>query len=470
MYAYEEALVHWDAASRLLGTAGRTSEQAKLLQRAADVMYVSGVNFARATEYATEALSVAETSHDHHQQALSHFQLGRAYTTYQSMVDIPRAVAHLRQAVRLLGHEEASPLLAYVYCALAAAYDRCLQTSDGLQTAQIARRLGEALGHEGIRALAAAFEGIFTGKRGQLRTWRILHDEAIAIATLSNEATVRFYCLWDRAYLTGRYLADPRTAIALISEEIGRGRILEGTPQEDQLTHLMTVARFECGDLASIEPNRYEGMLARGAWQAALELSLSNVARFRQTGYRGSEAGCQLAAGMCLHWLGRLDEAAEALVSATRLFGGQDYVPELRTMLMLAVVESERADPRAAANLVSRCGRMMADGEDWRGLDGLYCLAVAATRASERDYAEAASAFQRATGLLSQRGLPWSEAEAYRLWGRALASADDQSGAIAKFRSAIKVYRRIGAGSPWIARVVREYARVPDGDADRTWS
>jgi class 3 adenylate cyclase len=56
--------------------------------------------------------------------------------------------------------------------------------------------------------------------------------------------------------------------------------------------------------------------------------------------------------------------------------------------------------------------------------------------------------------------LPWDEAEALHLWGRALLDAGDRHGAVEKLDQALATYRRIGAGNRWLERVLADKVRV----------
>lgn len=50
--------------------------------------------------------------------------------------------------------------------------------------------------------------------------------------------------------------------------------------------------------------------------------------------------------------------------------------------------------------------------------------------------------------------MPWEEAGTRHLWGRALLEADDRTRAVEKLDASLDIYRRHGAGSPWLERVL----------------
>ena len=55
--------------------------------------------------------------------------------------------------------------------------------------------------------------------------------------------------------------------------------------------------------------------------------------------------------------------------------------------------------------------------------------------------------------------LPWDEADAWHTWGRLVVQDGDPSGN-EKLDEAIAIYRRMGAGQPWIDRVEESRATL----------
>jgi hypothetical protein len=101
----------------------------------------------------------------------------------------------------------------------------------------------------------------------------------------------------------------------------------------------------------------------------------------------------------------------------------------------------------------------MTPQEDWRGLAGRHALAEAVILAAEGSLSAAAGRFQHALDIFRGHGLPWEEAEASLLWGRALRRAGDWRRADELVDAALGIYRRCGAGSPWSDRALAEGAR-----------
>jgi DNA-binding CsgD family transcriptional regulator len=127
---------------------------------------------------------------------------------------------------------------------------------------------------------------------------------------------------------------------------------------------------------------------------------------------------------------------------------------------------------------VDRCHFIVGPGrEDWRGLAGHVDLAEAVVLAAEGRLDEATVLFESSVATMRRYGVPWDEAEALRAWALALARAADYVRSRDLLAAAADVYRRIGAGQPWIDRVDAESRilgaspgrgqRNPDGLTDR---
>src|SRR5262249_24288481 len=109
---------------------------------------------------------------------------------------------------------------------------------------------------------------------------------------------------------------------------------------------------------------------------------------------------------------------------------------------------------------LTRCRQIMAAGEDWRGVVGLISLSEAAVAAAEQRFDDADCNFADALQIIQQYAVRWIEGPAFCDWGRALGAAGHRDRALEKFDEAIKLYRRVGAGQPWIDRAEVERAKV----------
>lgn len=83
-------------------------------------------------------------------------------------------------------------------------------------------------------------------------------------------------------------------------------------------------------------------------------------------------------------------------------------------------------------------------------------LAEACVAAASADNEKAQRHFDAAVRVAQRFDDVWTEGEALELGGRALLDAGKRREAIEKYDAAIAIYRRIGAGAPWLERVLAE--------------
>jgi tetratricopeptide (TPR) repeat protein len=476
VFAYEECVRQWDMAIELLGDEGKLEEQADILQRAADVMFVSGVGFERGVGYLERALRVWERVGNKSQQARAHSRLGRTFTTYPRLTDLHRAERHLSRAIELLPPEEISVAKGYTWVGLASAQDRMLQTQAGLTSARAARQIGEQLKRENLAALGQQLEGGFLAKLGRNREGAALMDEAWEIADRIGDPVVSFYCSWTRGAREMNYRGNPRGATQFYLRELQRPNMSEAVIPREQLSVELAYAYFRCGDLAGLQScevkpderwyNEYE---FEGRWQEALPGLMRDLETNERAGNKLVEGMRATAVGLDFFQLGRVEEAAEVFERGVEVVKVNEIGAELRLRALAATAVAELGRQEIAAGHLSRCDEIISWGDEWLGQIGCTEIARATVQACLGQTAAAEGSFKRAIEIIQRYELVWDEAEAFRLWGRVIAGNGERSQALEKFQRAIDVYRRIGAGAPWISRILHEYARVPSDDADQTW-
>jgi len=68
-----------------------------------------------------------------------------------------------------------------------------------------------------------------------------------------------------------------------------------------------------------------------------------------------------------------------------------------------------------------------------------------------------------ALDIFTRFELVWSQAETLRILGRVYHALDERARADAAFDAAIEIYRRCGAGQPWIDRIEKARQTSPKG-------
>jgi hypothetical protein len=135
---------------------------------------------------------------------------------------------------------------------------------------------------------------------------------------------------------------------------------------------------------------------------------------------------------------------------------GGHVAMELIARQCLAYVYAEMECTNEAREQLIRCREIMTAGEDWRGLSGMVEWSEAALAMAEKRSIDALHQFAVAIETIRRYSIRWAEGPVLRDWGRAFLATDQRERARAKFDQALELYRRIGAGQPWIDRILAE--------------
>ena len=492
VYAYEEAASHWQAALELMEEQGVAAEhRARLLERLGDLMYVTGFDRIGAIDYLERALKLFEGVERQDRAGIIHSKLGVHFTTFP-ICDVPRALGYFRSAEEALRAYPLHPALSYVYTGFAVAHLLAVRTAEGFSAAEHAIDLAERLGDEGVWASAAAWGATHLAYSGRLSESDALFERAWATGDRLGHVGSVWLSAW-MAGITAHLLGDPLAGQGWLGREMSRSR-LGGGASRRLFQGLLGYWQVESGHLEgarrSIEAAAddawlyFEGALRfrEGDWAQAesLEKLGQEVASRQGDRFNVCLAGFDLA--KLLATVGRISEAEALLVEGLEAaVDGSNVLFETlaRQALALLFAETGRADESQVH--LTRCREILAGGEDWRGLAGRIALAEGALAVAEGPLQDAEAHFQNAIDIFRRYTLPWDEAEALHLWGKACARSKGRSLraiAVDKFDAAIDLYRRHGAGQAWIDRVEADKQRIserpavarpsyPDGLTDR---
>jgi class 3 adenylate cyclase/tetratricopeptide (TPR) repeat protein len=461
--AWEDAAVHWRRALDLMEEHGDDrAHRASLLRLLADLMFVTGFDRALGIEYAGKALALFAEIGDEASVAGMHSRLGRDLASFHSVMDIPRALENLHAAERVLGRSPESTGLAHVYVSLASAEDWAMHAKAGLRAAQRAVEISGRLGDPGLDALAHSILGGTLGLHGKI-------DEAAAVLADSWERADRvdhrfagFSSVRMHTILVLQLL-DPWEAERWAKRELVRPRLAQA-PEPRRILHgQLAWAQALSGRLAEARTTLVDAAgLPVGAWLApALEYWEGNwdeaASRFAEERQRARVSGNRWEECALGRWLGETSRLAGDDVSARRFWEEAlalepDPLLEAGLRIDAALHCAEAGDVGVARAHLRRARQLMTPADDWRGLAGRLILAEAvAGWTLDPDGAEAA--FSRAIETFRRYRLPWEEAEAFHLWGRALLHAGELEAAEDRLLAATEIYGRTGAGRPWLDRL-----------------
>ncbi len=485
VFAYAEAAERWEAALELMarqaspgsGRAEEIERRARLLERLGDVMFL--MDWQHGIDYLERGLHLYEDTGQVAEAARVHSKLGRCLSQFGEAMDIDRAVEHYRAAEAVLREGTERIALGHVYLGLASAAISSVRTGDGLAASLRAMGLAERLGNETLWASAATIHGWHVFAGGDVAEGLALMEHAYETADRLNSPAA-FFAAWLRSELVELILQDPGDAPRLLHRELASPRLAHAPLQRRVVLAELGWALVSAGQLSEARrllpdanpdwPLDAE-IETKGNWELAEARFAAEQEKFRLRGDRSNQWRCCWWRGQVYRVWRRYEEAGDLFAQALSFFASAPHVSmevAIRADLALLCAESGRADE--AEPHLARCRQVTTNAEDWRGLAGRVALAEAAvvaavgagprTRLDAGALQEAETHFRRAIDIFRRYTLPWDEAEALHLWGQALLNTRRRSAAIEKLDAAIEIYRRHGAGQPFIDRVEADRKRA----------
>jgi tetratricopeptide (TPR) repeat protein len=441
------------------------ARRAKLLTGLAEEMLSSTPE---AISYLEAALPLFESIDDYKQIAAIHIRLGTLLSEGQrGCLDLPRAIDHFDRAEGLLTrHPDPANLMQLfhhrgVVCLLT------METKKGLDLTLRAMELCEQLGDELWWTLTSAVRIRFLVWFGRLAEARSLElrarekadrlDDASTGPLIAYHAGVSYSELWDA-----------RVALLGCLAELSKSHTSR-SPFRTMLLGESSYLFMRVGEIAETRRvlTQMRGPDAStalpwedGDWDRNHQDMTNQVELARRDG--NLELMC-----VRLHWLGQICKV-RGMYAQSEAFSRESLAlaqkaPNLPRILQveqdLCLVYFDLRRREDAKQSLEACLRILALGEDWRGLEGGVVRAQAVVAALNRRFTEADTQFGKALDIVRRYSEPWLEAHVYLYWARTLALAGDKRRANEKFQAQIEIYRRIGAGQPWIDNVTAEMER-----------
>jgi tetratricopeptide (TPR) repeat protein len=466
VYAWDQALRHWEMAHHLMEQYGSSSEAlADILERLPVLISNVGEDFQTGIDYLEQAIALREQLGHSERAAEDHSKLGIALSMHVGdarharTTNLTRALEHYRAAEPVLGGGPDRPSVAMFHAGLATVAFSGLQIQDGLASTARAMEVAERLNMTGVWATATLLRGGVLKLGGRLAESTELLERAYRLADEVNDHQVAFYTStnladWTEGFDAGRgdllltELSRPRNATPSVQRttlinDIGcgltrNGRLAEARAQLDSApaAFLRTMLEFCDGEWDAVGAGLHDG-----------------IDILRQVGNKSSLANR-------LNHLAALYLARDDLARAEQMLneelvlaieGGSPLV-ELRARAELALAGALTGRPEAASTHLARCREILANGEEWGRKAGRVALAEGVMAYVAGDAAQAERHINYAIDVFRGRALPWEEADARVRHARLLDRAGQATLANDQREQAVRIYRAIGAGSPWIAR------------------
>jgi tetratricopeptide (TPR) repeat protein len=197
-----------------------------------------------------------------------------------------------------------------------------------------------------------------------------------------------------------------------------------------------------------------------GNWAEAeaIDAAAREFARARGASFLVAGSTYFLAADVMFQ--GDLARASALLSEGLEMCVGVITPFELLFASLLARVFAADGRPKDALPHLERCREILAADDAWAGAAPLVDVLAAVVAAAMGQTVEADAFFEKAMDGLRRFPNVWDEADALHLWGGALLNRGERVAAAAKLDAAIEIYRRIGAGQPWIDRVMADRAKL----------
>ena len=468
-FALREAESCWEDALRLFeAESGDPARRAELLMRAA---ILRPGRETQAVERLEQALAIYEKLEIAAKTADLHVRLLGIFTHNLAVFNPGRAEAHFQKAESLLVELPVSESLVSLYVQWAWSCLWKAQIRPGLEAAERGVELAHQLNSASMVARAEMVMGACLWASGRLgeafewleRSWQ----EADAINdSMSLVGTV------NAAFDLGN-LGDRKEAMRWLVREISRPRNAESPFTESYLRPIQICAFGLMGELADARrmmsevPNSgffqwighififWDGKLEEA--EASL-IALIEMFRHQHRAENICDSGADAA--HLYRLTGDYAKAEELLREGLSYSVPGGYIAmEIKGRECLARILADMGRTDEARIELGRCREIMAAGEDWRGVAGLVEWSEASIAVAEKRFDDADHHFAVAIEIIRRYAMRTYEGPALYDWGRALLAAGHRDRALEKFDEAIELYRRVGAGQPWIDYV--EAARQP---------
>ncbi|MCA1834234.1 MAG: protein kinase [Actinomycetota bacterium] len=479
VFAWEDAAVHLEGALELMDEADAPADlRARLLSRLGDLMYVTGLDYRKGIGFLERALKLYESVDDRIHAAQTRTRLGMHLSTYAVVMDIPRAVEYFKAAEAVLAEGPETASLGYVYLGLAGTGIWGVHEKEGLEASTRAMEIAERLGQESLWVNAAALHGYHLGSLGRMNEAMEILERAYETGDRLDHVFGAFSSTWNAAGILFD-VGDFAGGVEWIERELAKPRIAQAPVQRETLEWMLGFVAVWLGDIdrtRSLETNLSTVSLAPsialvdGEWDRVETLAREQIpeaARSRPS--RWQEWQALYWPGYAAWQAGDVRTGERKLEAAAAILREGDHVAcELIVESYGAIMQAQFGPLEKAERHLERAEELCARFDDPRGAHARLLLARGAVALCRGDRAEAIDFFAESSKRRKEFSGVFDETVTHELWGAALRDEGDVAGALRHFDIAVDIYRRVGAGSPWIERVVAARLAAQGIDPDNT--
>jgi tetratricopeptide (TPR) repeat protein len=472
VFAYEEAIAHWQAALDLTPDRGEDRQrQANLLERTAELLGLTASSSDQQFKCLRQALNLYKELG--HTEAVARVQ---AHITGWLMVrghtgDVSRSLQDDSKTASSERENAEEGTFAVRLHIKAAAAMEALQVEQALDLSRRAMEISEQHGDWVVWAHSALAQANALYASGRLEQSLSLIHRALLVAErlLDGLPGAGLAMLLSSEMF---WLRDPAEAVAPLEHELAQPRLTEAALLRDAIFDWLGLVETLRGNLPVNKGRsglaqrvwlQFEGVIAfyQGEWERADRALTKALNQARQGGKHDPASAYRAWVATVRRTMGQYS-AAEMLLKENLAIvtAGPQVILEMHVRQELALIYAETGRPEQAHPHLARCRAIITGGEDWRGLGGHIARAEATVAAAESRFENAQPLFAKAVEIHRRYQVPFDEAETLHYWGRALLAAGECSAALDKLDAATELYRRHGAGERWLERVQTDRLRA----------
>jgi tetratricopeptide (TPR) repeat protein len=378
--------------------------------------------------------------------------------------DVGQAVSHSRRAEKLLALRSDRNAEGELLIGEAIVAHAQLRTQDGMAVSERAMEIGQALDNSEIWCLAAALHGHFLWASGKLAAGLALMEQAFLRAAQARDLKPRLAAAWLRGFsyllLWDPVAADRAIQLGLAGSDSTQAEFLRQIlVTHAGIAHAFTGALADARSVQALAPHQFleaNIRFSEGEWTKAEALLIQQIERSDAAQSNQQHWTASLWLARLKRIEGEYDRALELLTNTPLIAQQLVRIPEeIATRSELALIHLGREQVAEARSEVLRCRTLLTEHEDWRALGAFVDRAEAAMLAQSGLLEEARGRFMKAGQVFSQYRVPGEVAETLVSWGAQFLRAGKAEEGVEKLDGAIQIYRHLGLGPRWQARVER---------------
>lgn len=461
MFAYEDAVEHWEAALELMDDSDGGIARAQMFERIANTLYTSTSDQPKSIRYLEQALALYEKAGHPEMGAQTHLRIGFHYGTFPDSIDVNKAMLHYRAAEKIIrSGVETNPVAeVFLEIGLGSGALWSYRFADGVAHTAKALELAESIQIPGLWSTAASNHAWAIMMTGRVDDALDLLDRAYEAADRVDHVFGGFLASWVAASMVAGPFADPAAALPYCLRELEKPRLARAEKARQIL--LMTTAELllNCGKHDEFA-EAWSSIINPALWSQTMITCLQGDGPGTLTLARRLRAYGEEHGNANDRWAATFFEAIVSLISGDPAAGirsieecrVQDETTRWWIAPLIARLYLRTGNPDIATRILDESASRPGF-EEWRGLVPLHAGARAELADADGRYEEADMLFTRATQLRQYGSVNWMS-DLYCTWAESLERRGETPLAMTTIDKAIEVLEGAGPRGFWMDRAV----------------